>query len=223
MKENFADVLESYMIAEEADSTELTRKDKIKAGLFAAGMVAGTAYYIRDAKKQKEKDKQREKERQEREARMPKFSIDSNKALQDSHLNLTPYPAGKWEDEEDIIDAIERDLKAVLPKILNCQEVMRAINGFCEEYNNCNKEEREDKYAWTESYPSKVSPSWFKSKFHVFYDGDFFDICDWDQNFRSFHAIEVIDVLKVYLKKKYANYHIPFSTGDGDEGCIYVD
>ena len=195
---SYADVLESYMIAEEGLFSKLKNKFK------------------------KKNDKKIE---ESKTANSYNFHVNTDKALEDSKLNLTPYPVDKWNTKDDVIDAMEKDIKIALPKILSCQEVMNAVKDLCEEYNDMpSGDEREDRFN-IEDAPTKLSPNWFKSQFKLTEDGGYWIICEGDQMFRSFYGISIINILKKYLNDKYSNYRRYFSldTGDGDEGCLYYE
>jgi len=219
MNKSYADVLESYLIAEEGLFS------KIKSGINKLekwDRKKNPQKYAAIDKRKADKEKARKAtdSTKDNSNNYYKFNINAEKALDDSKLNLTPYPEGKWEDQDDLFNAIERDLKLALPKILSCKEVIENVNKFCEEYNKTPKDELEDRF-FMEDFPSKMSLSWFKSQFCVDSEGDYFMICEGDQCFRSSYGIEIVDIMAKYIKKKYSNYNLHVGTGDGDEGCVY--
>ena len=235
---SYADVLESYMIAEEADSSKpMTKAEKIKAGLVLTGLAAGTAWVIHDSKKSKEKMKQREKEQKDREAEYKRkkdeeyakyyhFNINTNKALEECRLDLSEYPEDKFKNNKDFLNSVERDLKSALPRILSTNEVTSAIKKMCDEYNNMpNDENKKERFYFMDAFPNKISINSIKSKFRIRHfegsePGDIiFEVSGYDQEFNVAVAYDIITILGKYYESKYGH---GFSQGDGDEGCLYI-
>ena len=226
MNKNYADVLESYLIAEEGLFSNL--RDKVK----------NSKLYT----KLKEKnDKEMERLRQKANSNSSKsntttkeskpnpwyrWSLNADEILQQSRLPLEAYPKEKINDD-NFWDIVEKELRIALPKILNTPAVMQACKDMCEEYNKTPKEELDDKFCF--SYcgdPAKISVSWIKSQFTVeLFEGGgddqdaIFVISDGGQDFTIQFGMDVVEILGKYLDKRF---DLSVSYGDGDEGCLYL-
>ena len=226
---NYAEVLESYIISEEA-MTQKT-KENLKIAAVGVGAIASAAWLIHDAKRTKreieeikrqkerqakeaEERKAREKrEKEENEIRHRKTCIIFNvsKALTEAKLNLTAYPKDKFKDSSEIEAALKRDIRLALPKILATKEVSNAIEAYCNRFNSATAEEKENDFCLDED---TINPKWVKSTFKIgkSVDEGYFvsiSLVDGPNDTRYYHVwtvASILDIIASYIDKKYINY-----------------
>lgn len=152
-----------------------------------------------------------------------RLKIDGNKALPESNII---YSGNKFKNSKELVDALEKDLKIALKKILSSQEVNNAFNNLCKEYNSSPRgEEFDDRFRF--DAPTKLTISWLKSQFRVerfeeTKNDVIFIISNNDQEFTIFIANDILYALGDYIEGMYINY-IGVGHGDGDEGCLYIN
>jgi len=232
MNKSYADVLESYMIAEEGFV------DKIKSGINKLEKwdrkknphkYAAIDKRKADKEKARKAELQRKKEKEEATEKSRIYlQFNRKKALEESGLNLNPLP----DKDEKILNSsiaalVSKDLKMALPKILATKEVNDGIDEYCRKYNNCPKEERNEKfYDMAENYaPDTMTNKWVKSQFKIgqYIDENYF--CAFECCKRSFYwrygTNAILDVLIMYVSHRYMHYLT--ENDESGKGWIHFD
>jgi len=102
--------------------------------------------------------------------------------------------------------------------------VIKATNDFKNQYNEIKKEEGKE-YADEEFNNGKI-PKLIFSIFEERSDYLYIEICDDTQECRSWYACDIINEMIRKLKQDIPNYSEfikEISSGDGDEGILYID
>ena len=142
------------------------------------------------------------------------------------------FPTEKYRTDglsnEQIWDAIEKELKIALKKVLACKEITNAFGYMVKVYNSTPKEELDDKFTFCyKGNPSKISLQWLRSQFAIdLFEGGgddsdaIFEVCNGDQDFRIQIGRDIQEILGDYISGRFG---VSVRYGDGDEGCLYID
>lgn len=222
MKDNYAEVLESYMIPAEEGLFDKVKSAAAKLEAKDREKRPWKYKKIDEAKAKREKEKAASK-KPEKPDNIYRLKFDANKALPNSTII---YPKGKFKTAENLVDSMEKDLKIALRKILSSQEINNAFKELCEEYNNFPKgEEFDDRFRF--DAPAKLNVNWLKAQFTVenFEEAknEVYFLISEDQDFTIWIGNTVVYALGDYIEAMYGNYITSVNYGDGDEGCIYIE
>ena len=241
MKNNYAEVLESYMIpAEEAEKSwdEMSTKSKIASALMMTAITAlGIGAIVSDAKDSKKRREYEANQRRENEAKAKRDKEEYEKWKQSpEYAQMVKYVSNKYKidypniaDKEALIDKLEYSILADLKKIANginrnrklCTEL---ANKYLEHARRQDPDyfEKHRKSYEDEANEIKAGPAMAE----VFETGEF-TICEIDQIPRTWVCCEYLfdAFCKTINEKYYREIKLGLMSkmrdlGDGDEGLI---
>ena len=224
---DLVEVLESYMIAEEGIISKFKNwadKENDKISMKKHGMK-----YNEYLASQRPKTKSTSNEEKERNFRNdPTYmKVNVHSVIEEFHINQDPYPDGKFANVNAILQQLCKDIKEVMGYIFKSKEFKEISSKLCRGFNSMlsDPEALRDKYGLTlddmDEGVNKLTPQYIM-KLHKPKIGETYVIVMPDASQDECLRLGVFWEISEILEPRYENYG-GLSTGDGDEGCIYLE